>query len=179
MGDLLLDRAGQVEYRVRPLSSRPFRGPSVVRVDVVQGEEVVKAITLTVDTRIYRPVLVTSRALRRGTPLDGDMLELIERDISKLRHGHYSDLSELEGMQTRRPVGYGDVLTERHVQPVPIIHRGDEVSLTVVSANMQLSVRGTALQDGGLGSRIRVKNADSGKVVSGVIVDAGTVRTGV
>ncbi|MFC1526840.1 flagellar basal body P-ring formation chaperone FlgA [Candidatus Latescibacterota bacterium] len=178
-GDLLLDVAGRVEYRVRPLSSRPFRGPSVVRVDVVIADKVAKAITLTVDTRVYRPVLVTTRALRRGSPITADMLETMERNIAKLRHGHYSDLAQLEGMQTRRPVGYGDVLTGQHVEPVPVIHRGDEVTVTVQSANMQMSVRGIALQDGGIGSRIRVKNADSGKVTSGVIVDSGTVRAGV
>lgn len=177
-GAVLLNRAGEVSFRVVPLSSRPFRGPVVVRVELVVGEETQKALTLTVDTRIYRPVLVTSTTARRGTPVSLDMVELRERDITSLRSGFFTDVGELDGWQTRRPIGYGDILTRRHVEPIPVINRGDEVMLITESANMQLSVRGVAMQDGGVGSRIRVKNADSGKVLSGRIVDPNTVRVG-
>lgn len=177
-GDFLLDRPGQAQFHVVPLSSRPFRGPSVVRVELVIGAETVKTLTLTVDTRIHRPVLVTAQALRRGTPLTSDMVQVEERDITSLADGFFTDLAQLDGWQTRRPIGVSDILTRRHVEPVPVITRGDEVLLVTETANMQLSVRGVAMQDGGIGSRIRVKNADSGKVLSGLIVDAATVRIG-
>lgn len=177
-GAVLLDRPGQVDFRVVPLSPRPFRGPAVVRVELKVGAETVKTLTLTVDTRIHRPVLVTARALRRGTPVTVDMVDVEERDITSLNDGFYTDLADLDGWQTRRPIGVGDILTRRHVEPIPVIERGDEILLVTESANMQVSVRGVAMQDGGIGSRIRVKNADSGKVLSGQVVDAATVRVG-
>ena len=177
-GGVVLDRAGQVDFRINPLSSRPFRGPVVVRVELVVAGETARALTMTVDTRIHRPVLVTTMAARRGTPVTAEITDLVERDITSLKSGFYTDLSELDGWQLRRPVGFGDVLTSRHVEPVPVIARGDDIVLIAETANMQLSVRGVAMQDGGIGSRIRVKNADSGKILSGRVIDAGTVRIG-
>ena len=50
--------------------------------------------------------------------------------------------------------------------------------MTVVSKHMQLVTSGLALQDGGAGERIRVKNRDSGKIVSGRVEEDGTVRIG-
>ena len=72
----------------------------------------------------------------------------------------------------------GNVLTRNHVEFIPVIHRGDEVVLVARSNMLAVSARGEAMQEGGIGERIRVKNSDSGKVVYGQIVDASTIRVG-
>jgi len=177
-GNILMSHAGPVDFAVKPLSSRPFRGPRVVRVEILVDGAVHKVLTLTVDTRLYRQVLVSTQTVRRGAVLSEEMVELAERDITGLRHGYFDDLVDLEGMRARRPISYGDVLGRRHVEPIPVVHRGDEVQMTLRSENMHLSARGVALQDGGIGTRIRVKNTDTGKVLSGLVVEAGIVQLG-
>ena len=56
------------------------------------------------------------------------------------------------------------------------IRRGDELNLVLDGGNMRLMARATALQAGGVGQRIRVRNADSGKVLQGWVADARTVE---
>lgn len=177
-GDILLPHAGPVEFDVKPLSSRPFRGPRVVRVEITLDGAIFKVLTLTVDTRLYRQVLVSTQTVRRGAVLSEEMVELAERDITGLRHGWFDELEDLRGMRARRPISYGDVVSRRHLEAIPVVHRGDEVLLTLESENMQLSARGVALQDGGIGTRIRVKSTDSGKVLSGLVIEAGMVSLG-
>jgi len=70
----------------------------------------------------------------------------------------------------------GQTVSHRHVQPVPVVHRGDDISMAVTTGTMSLLATGIALQDGGIGERIRVRNIESGKVVFGEILDAGTIR---
>jgi len=177
-GDLLLPQAGPVEFSVKPLSSRPFRGPRVVRLEILLAGAVHKVLTLTVDTRLYREVLVSTQTVRRGAVMSDEMVELAERDVTSLRYGYFGDLAALEGMRAARPISYGDVVSRRHLEPIPVVHRGEEVLLTLESENMRLTARGTALQDGGIGTRIRVKTMDSGKVLSGLVVGAGMVHLG-
>ena len=178
-GKVLLARSGVVDLKVRPLSSEPFRGPTMVRLEVLVDGATQKVLTVTADVRFYRPVLVTTRSVRRGTILyDDGSVELVERDVTAARHGFFTDMAELEGLRARRPIGFGDVVSRRHVEEIPVVERGDDVLMTLTTAHMQISTAGVALQDGAVGSRIRVKNLDSGRIVYGEVLDADTVRLG-
>lgn len=177
-GDVVLEEKGPVEIAVKPLSSRPLRGAGLVRVELKVKGETCRTLTVTVDTRIYRRVLVTSRAIRRGELLDEDLLDQEERDVTLLKDGCYSDMEQVRGMQARRPMNAGEILTRLHSQSVPLVRQGDVVELVVVGGGMELSAPGVALQDGGAGVRIRVRNQESGKILHGEVLAAGVVRMG-
>lgn len=177
-GDVALKEKGPVEIVVKPLSSRPLRGAGLVRVELKVKGETCKTLTVTVDTRIYRRVLVTSRAIRRGELLGEDLLEQEERDVTLLKDGAYTEMDQVRGMQAKRPMNAGVILTHLHSQSVPLVRQGDAVELVVVGGGMELSTQGVALQDGGAGVRIRVKNQESGKILHGEVLAAGVVRLG-
>ena len=169
---------GEPEIRVRRASARPLRGPTVLRVGIDVSGQTQRAMSVTADIRHMRPVLVASRMLRRGEALTLDLVESVECDITQLRHGYFYEVEALRDMQTRRSLMAGNVLTRNHVELIPVIHRGDEVVLVARSNMLAVSARGEAMQEGGIGERIRVKNSDSGKVIYGQIVDASTIRVG-
>ena len=169
---------GEPQIRVRRASSRPLRGPTVLRVGIDAGGQTQRAMSVTADIRHLRPVLVASRMLRRGEALTLDLVELVECDITQLRHGYFTDFEALGNMQTRRSVVAGDVLTRNHVEAIPVVHRGDEVELVARTNQLAVSALGQAMQDGGIGERIRVKNSDSGKILYGQIIDAATIQVG-
>ena len=169
---------GDPQIRVRRASSRPLRGPTVLRVGIDAGGQTQRTMSVTADIRHLRPVLVASRMLRRGEALMLDLVELVECDITQLRHGYFTDVDALGNMRTRRSVVAGDVLTRNHVEVIPVINRGDEVELVARTNSLAISALGQAMQDGGIGERIRVKNSDSGKVLYGQILDASTIQVG-
>ena len=179
-GDILFEQlaAGPFELKVMPLSDKPFRGPTLVRVEISQGKVMLRALTVTVDTRFYCEVVVVTRTVRRGQQLTQDMVELSERDVTSLKYGYFATFEDLLGLQMSRPIGAGDIVSRNHVKPIPLVHRGDEIVMTVVSKHMQLATFGLALQDGGPGERIRVRNRESGKIISGRVEEDGTVRIG-
>ena len=175
-GDLVLEQSGEVEIAVKRLSSRAFRGPTIVRVELIVDERTERAMTVTADTRFFREVLVSTRNVRRGEALQAEMFELEECDITKQNEGYFFDFADLEGGRAKRSIGANRVVTQRHVEPVPVILRGEEVTLILETDNVRLSIKGKALQDGGIGQQIRVRNGDSRKVLQGEVIDAQTVR---
>ncbi|MEE2833499.1 MAG: flagellar basal body P-ring formation chaperone FlgA [Candidatus Latescibacterota bacterium] len=175
-GDILLKTAGQVEFEIKRLSSRPFRGPTVVRLELYVDGNLDRSLAVTVDCRYYRDVVVTTRAVRRGSPLESDAFVIEERDITSLKHGWFDALEDLADAQAGRPIGIGEIVSHRHVEPIPVVHRGDDIIMAVMTDNMSLLAAGEALQDGGVGERIRVRNLDSKKVIYGRVVDASTIR---
>ena len=176
-GDILLETPGVVDYHVRKLSSRPFRGPTVTRVEILVDGDVARTLAITVDCRLFRDVAVTARTVRRGEMLSAHgAVSIEERDITQLKHGFYTHLEDLDMLQSSRPIGAGDVITHRHAEPVPVIHRGDQITRQARSRNMTMETNGEAMQDGGIGEQIRVRNTDSGKVIRGQILETGLVR---
>jgi len=177
-GDVPLEGSGDVEVAVRRLSARPLSGPTVMRVALVVDGKTQREMGITADVRFFRRVLVASRMVRRGEPLAAELVERAERDVTMMKHGFYTDTAELVDLRTRRAVGLGDVLTPRHTEKIPVVRRGDEIALVAETPNLRISTTGVALQDGGMGERIRVRNQDSGKVVYGEVVDPQTIKVG-
>jgi flagella basal body P-ring formation protein FlgA len=177
-GDVLLDAEGPVRIEMRPLGDRPFRGPAMLRAEVLVAGKTQRVLTVTVDTRYYRPVLVATRAIRRGEAFAPDQVELAERDVTQQHDGFYTDVAALAGLQARRPIPAGAIVGRDRGEALPAIRRGDAVTLVVESRSMQIAAAGVAMQDAGLGQPIRVKNADSGKVLLGHVRDAHTVSMG-
>ena len=174
-GNVEVVEGGATEIALRRVSTRPFRGPTMARAEIKVDGETIRALTVTVDTRVFAPVLVTSRGVRRGESISEDAVQIRERDVTS-EDGYYSNFGQLEGMQFKRSVGLDRVITRTHVEFVPVVNRGDEVSLIVQTDNLQVTTLGVALQDGGVGERIRVKNQDSGKMLQGEILATGIVR---
>ncbi len=177
-GDLQLDGQGDAQIRVRRTSSRPLRGPSVVRVGFDVGGRTERTMSVTADVRIWRPVVVAGYMLQRGEEIELASCELAERDVTQVRGGYFTDMAAIQGLQARRTVGIGDIITEKHVEKIPVVRRGDAIRLIARAGRMSMSAVGEALQDGGIGDRIRVKNSDSGKVVYGQVLEDGAIQVG-
>jgi flagellar basal body P-ring formation protein FlgA len=168
--------AGEPRIEVERLSSRALRGPTVLRLRILVDDRVQSEMSVTADVRYLRPALVARRGMRRGEALTEDLLELQERDITRVRGRYYTDAGEIDGLRLRRSVRAGDLLTDQYTEPVPVIARGDQIQLVAQSANLRIIAAAVALQDGGIGARIRVRNTDSGNMVYGRVQDRGTVR---
>ncbi len=177
--DIQLEADGDVAVQVRQLSSRPLRGPTVLKVAVLVGRRVQKEMSITADIRHFGQVLVADIGLRRGEELATETVTLAERDITRNKNGFFTDPTELEGLRMRRVIRPGNVLTQRHVEPIPVVQRGDGITLIAGSAHLQISLPGEAMQDGGIGERIRVRNPASGKVLYGEVVDSKNVLVGI
>ena len=176
--DIELEAKGATEVQLRRLSSRPLRGPTVLRVTVLLDGKIQREMSVTADIRFFRPVLVASRSVRRGENLTAGMFEVAERDITSLKNGFYADVDELDNLRARRTVAVKNVLTHKHVEKVPVVQKGEQVVLVAQMENLRISTVGIALQDGGVGVRIRVRNQDSGKVIYGEVLDQQTVKVG-
>ena len=125
---------------------------------------------------VFAKALVTRRALARGTPLGPDDVQLVERDVARLHQGYLDDPADIEGMQLKRPVGAGTVLTRSLVQAPRLVKRGQRVTLEARTGAIAVRMAGEAVSDGSRGQRIRVRALDSRRIVEGVVVSSGVVK---
>jgi flagellar basal body P-ring formation protein FlgA len=121
-------------------------------------------------------VLVATHALARDAVLGAGDYSYVERDLEQIPQGYVTDATQLEGMRLRRPVAGGAVITPSMLAAVPLIARGQQVTLEAGGDSLHIRMAGEALGEAALGQRVRVRNLSSERVVEGVVRSAQVVE---
>lgn len=69
-----------------------------------------------------------------------------------------------------RTLGRGQPFTMKHLEPVPVIEKGERVNLVFKGRRVQLSVKAEALGEAGMGQQVAVRNLQSKKKVLATVV---------
>ncbi|WPL19769.1 Flagella basal body P-ring formation protein FlgA precursor [Thiorhodovibrio winogradskyi] len=134
--------------------------------------------SLFVSARVERfgDVLVAASPISRGRLITPADVKLERRETGGILTGYFEDLSDAVGMQARRSVRPGTVLNDSHLKTPLWVERGQLVQLLSETTGIRVSMSGEALEDGGAGDRIRVRNRSSQRELEGVIQSPGVVR---
>ncbi|NJB66984.1 flagella basal body P-ring formation protein FlgA [Desulfobaculum xiamenense] len=121
----------------------------------------------------WRTVACAQRPLNMRETLTPDAVSFERKNVAYLR-GEVWD-GRTFGMRVMRTVGAGQVIYADILDDVPLISRGDKVSLVYEGQHIQLAVLARAMEDGRFGESIVVRNLQSNRDVSGTVRDGSTV----
>lgn len=117
-----------------------------------------------------RPVVVTTMALSRGMAVQASDIKLQEVALTPGGGPYLDHPSEAMHAEILRDVPAGTPLRRNDLRPIIVVKRGQLVQLTIgQNKGFSISARVEALQDGRMGEHIRLKNPESGKILSGVV----------
>jgi len=131
-----------------------------------------KRVNASVKAFVEQQVWVASRAIGRGEVIGPSDVILATRLFAQAAP---RPLSFETPVRATRPIREGAVLTWDVVEPVPDVHKGDQVVVVATIGGVVVQVPGEAMSDGRTGERVAVKNLGSGNVVYGVLTEDGTV----
>ena len=130
------------------------------------------------EIRVHDRVLVANGFLRRNTTLSATDFRAERRELSTLPSGYETDPNKLIGKQLRQAIMAGMVISPKAVKIPPAVRQGETVTLIAGQSGMQVTSSGIALNDAGIGERVRVRNETSKRVVEGIVVEPGRVEVG-
>ena len=137
--------------------------------DVIKGDFLLKN-----DLKKAVNAFVAQKTLPAGVQIDESSFVL-----KKINHAVPSDyikkLTGLEYMTTNKRMDVGKVLRERDLRKAKLVRRNEPVNLIYKTENFSIDAKGVSLSDGYFGSRIKAKNLESSLIVSGTVVDYGTI----
>lgn len=76
-----------------------------------------------------------------------------------------------------RTLGTGQAFTMSHIEPVPLIEKGEKVSLVYRNKRVQLTIKAEALGEAGMGQQVSVRNLQSNKTILATVVGDDMVMT--
>ncbi|WP_333797873.1 flagellar basal body P-ring formation chaperone FlgA [Rheinheimera sp.] len=131
----------------------------------------------TAKVRVWLPVVVASRQIQRDEVLSADMLSTRLTELEQSKLGVELNPEALLGLQVKRRIAAGQVLSRQHLTAQLLVEKGNHVLITVQSGGFAASTKGVALEDGQLGQRIKVQNLSSGVVIEAEVVAEARVQT--
>ncbi|MFQ5513747.1 MAG: flagellar basal body P-ring formation chaperone FlgA [Myxococcota bacterium] len=157
------DFLGRVTARLEILDASDPETPHVERAASVRLE-------------VSRPVVVTTRRLRRGEILEPGAIRIEKRNLSSLPRGVLDDSDELLGQRLRRSLAEGSAVRATDLVVEPLLKRGDPVSVQAGRGALELRIEARALEAGGIGDVIRVENPVTRRRFTAKITGRGTAR---
>ena len=137
----------------------------------------VSPVPLTATPPVLRKVVVGTQFLRAGTVLTAAMLQETEQSAAGLDHSAFSSVKDLENAELVRDIQAGTPLRSYDVRRAILVKQGQLVMLTIGQGNsFAIVARVEALQDGRLGDQIRLKNPESGRLLSGVVTGLNAAK---
>ena len=123
-----------------------------------------------------RTAVVPKRIIYPGEEIDASQLEEVEVTNPNIVKGYVDDITAVSGMVSKRTLLPGRVILVSALRQPFAVSRGTTVQLVFDGGALVLRAAGTPLQDASVGELIKVRNKDSGVIVSGTVMADGTVH---
>ncbi len=124
----------------------------------------------------YLNVVTAKHSLPSGSIVQSSDIKLTRKDVSRIRGGYFTGLSQMNNMVVRRALKSGKVISPTMLAPRRLVQRGDEILILAGTEHLTIRVKGKALMNGFLGQRIKVKNIHSQRVFQATVISNGLVK---
>ena len=123
-----------------------------------------------------RMAVVPTRIIYPGEELQPGQLEEVEVTNPNLTRGYVERISAVAGLITKKTLLPGRIILPSALREPFAVSRGSTVQLVFDNGALVIRASGSPLQDAAIGELIRVRNKDSGVIVSGTVMADGTVH---
>ena len=120
--------------------------------------------------------LVPERTIYPGETITSEMVRSVDITNPNLATGFAADVGEIDGMVATRTLLPGRTIPVASLREAWAVERGSYVTIFFSEGGLTISAPGTPLQNASVGELIRVRNVDSGVIVSGTVMQNGTIR---
>jgi flagella basal body P-ring formation protein FlgA len=131
-------------------------------------------VPVTVESRVA--VLVLKHPVPRDAVLTSNDVTVESRKVTGLATAFLSGVDDLQARTTSRPLPMGTTLTMDMFRADMVIKHGQDVTLIASAGGIEVRAAGRALADAAGGTRVKVQNLSSLKVVEGVVEGPDVVR---
>ena len=165
----------EFDFRVRSSNVRRL-GLVSFEVDILRGREQVQTLHILGELALRRSVVVAAKPINRGQVVSEEHVRLAERRFRRPEQLGETDPQQVRDKEARRFIDRGAMITARDVKTIPLVRRGDLVTVWNRSSGVSLKTVGKALGTGGLGEVIEVKSERSGRRYAARITGGRTVE---
>lgn len=120
--------------------------------------------------------VVPTEVIYPGDVISSAQLEEVDVTNPNLTGDYARSISDVVGRVSKRTLLVGRTVPISALRQPYAVTRGSNIRLVMSMGSMVITAAGTPLDDGAVGDNIRARNMDSGVIVSGTVLENGTIR---
>jgi flagella basal body P-ring formation protein FlgA len=121
---------------------------------------------------------VATRPLVKGALITANDVHLAKMNSTVVGKDAVENLGDIVGRSLTKNIGQGEMFKAAAVVVPPVVAAGSRIVIVFRQNRLEVTASGIALENGGLGQDIRVRNESSKKVVVAKVVEPGLVMVG-
>jgi flagellar basal body P-ring formation protein FlgA len=131
--------------------------------------------SISVHAQLLTDVWTAREPMEAGHPFDPAALEIHHSDLFREHDALPATFNERDYVLTRA-VPAGRTLVWRDLVRRPLVRKGETVEVSAVDGPLTVTIKALAVQNGGRGDLVLVRNLDSKKEFTAVVVDENRVQ---
>jgi len=177
--DQVLDLSGPAyEFKVRRRGGAPL-GLCTLEIDVVTNHRTIQTVPLVVQVTMLRKIVVALRSINQGATVGPGDVEAVSMGFTRLDQLGLEDVTMAIGQRAKRFISAGSTIDLDVLEAVPLVLRGQLVTLNSTVGGVRIVTTAKAGSDGMLGATIKVRSVDDKRLeYDAVVVGLGEVRIG-
>ncbi len=120
--------------------------------------------------------VVPTEVIYPGDVIGSGQLEEVEVTNPNLAGDYAKKIGDVTGFVSKRTLLPGRTISISALRQPYAVTRGANARLVMTVGSMTITAAGTPLEDGSVGDVVRARNTDSGIIVSGTVLENGTIR---
>lgn len=119
--------------------------------------------------------VIPTETIYPGQTIDPAQLQVVEVTNPALQGDYASALDQVAGKVTNRTLLAGRVIYVSGLREPYTVERGKAVRIVYTNGTLMITAGGSPLDNAAVGDLIRIRNTDTGTIVSGTVMADGTV----
>ncbi len=161
---------------IKPMTNSKPRGLLAFKIALFKEGREIKKGQIRVKIAYYDNVLVATDRIRRHQSITSENCKLERMEITSLTSRPLTSENSLADLWAKRDIRKDQILSSGSVEKIPTVLSGQGISILYKSAVLEISAKGVAMESGYVGEKIRIKNDQSKKVLTGTILDSETIE---
>ncbi|PRY64613.1 flagella basal body P-ring formation protein FlgA [Vreelandella songnenensis] len=153
-----------------PNAGQPPLGRVSVGVRCGEAQQQIRYLQAQID--VIGGYWVAQHDIERGTLITQDMLARQSGSLSALSSQALIDEADILGKIAQRPIRSGSAFQANALQTPALVKRGQRVTVIAQGSSFRVAREGEALEDGGLGDRVRVR-FESREILTARVTEQG------
>jgi flagella basal body P-ring formation protein FlgA len=167
---------GPVQYEVTFPPNASFLGPTSFSLLLRVSGNIEKRLYGTAHIEVLQDVATIARPVARDEVIEAEDIRIKQMNLSRVPPRTVAKPEELIGKRAKKPLPANTMVHAYEVETLPFVQKGDVVLIIVESPLLKITATGEALERGGRGATIRVRNVTSNREIRAVVVDKKMVR---
>jgi len=140
-----------------------------------QNGRILRQLRLQAQVQVTYDIFKAVHPLKRGHILELDDVQITQVQSRKMLRNMVADWDGLAGHQLTRNIEEGETLSTYMLRKVPLVKRGDRITLIAQRGSLRVTAPGVVRESGFKDQMVKVENMQSRKIVYGTVLNSRTI----